>query len=99
MLWSMSLASAPERSMAAFDACTASSTGEKSLSFPPNVPNGVRTADRKTTPSPLLVRPLVFIACRRSGFLTAVDAELPEWIELGTAAGAVLGGEILAAVR
>src|SRR5687767_1505214 len=80
----MSADSIPPRSTAAFDACTARSTGEIPFSFPPNVPNGVRTAERKTM---------------SAGTLAAAHAELPRRIELGTAAGAVFCREVLSAVR
>src|SRR5436305_13962617 len=94
----MSPASRPARSIALFDATTARSTGEKSLSLPPKVPNGVRTAERNTTPSPLLPGPFRVITLEVC-FLAAVDAELPKRIELAAAAGAMLGGEILSAMR
>src|SRR5689334_11247404 len=94
----MSPTSTPARSIACFDATTARSTGEKSLSFPPKVPNGVRTADRNTTPSPLLpdgCRVIALEVC----FLAAIDAELPKRIQLGAAASAMLGGEVLPTMR
>src|SRR5436190_23902063 len=93
----MSSASTPARSIALFDATTARSIGEKSLSLPPKVPNGVRTAERNTTSSPLLPGPFRVIALEVC-FLAAVDAELPERIQLAPAAGAMLGGEILPAM-
>src|SRR5688572_7680715 len=96
MVWSTSVASIPARSTAAFDAWTARSTGENALSLPPNVPNGVRTADRNTIPSPFFI---VSPVPRSARALAAAHAEFPGRIELRPAAGAVLRREILAAVR
>src|SRR5689334_24600714 len=93
----MSPTSTPARSIACFDATTARSTGERSLSFPPKVPKGVRTAERKTTLSPLAIGAVVFTLEGR--LFSAVDAELPDRIELRPATGAVLGSEVLTTVR
>jgi hypothetical protein len=41
----------PARCTAAFDAWTARSTADIPFSFPPKVPNGVRTAERNTIPA------------------------------------------------
>src|SRR3989337_1645787 len=89
----------PARSTAAFDACTARSTGGIPFSFPPKVPNGVRTAERKTI-SPLEVCLVIAREVAPSGrALAAADAELPGSVELGSASGAVFGRQILPAVR
>src|SRR6202022_3577488 len=97
MVWEMSVAATPARSIAAFDAWTARSTGEKSFSLPPKVPNGVRTAERKTTLPDDSRADMVSLDGLR--FLPAIDAELPDRVELGPAPCAVLGREILTAVR
>src|SRR3954467_2446050 len=88
----MSVASTPARSIALFEATTARSMGERALSLPPKVPKGVRTAERKTIP----VESLVILV---SGLPSAIDAELPHRIQLRPAACAMLGREILPAVR
>src|ERR1700737_3638549 len=97
MVWEMSVAATPARSIAAFDAWTARLTGEKSFNLPPKVPNGVRTAERKTT----LPDDARAVIARLDGlrFLPAVDAELPHRVELGAAPSTVLSCEILTTVR
>src|ERR1700737_245403 len=95
MVWEMSVAATPARSIAALDAWTARSTGEKSFNLPPKVPNGVRTAERKTTlPDDSRA---VIVSLDGLRFLAAIDAEFPHWVELGAATLAVLGREILTA--
>src|SRR2546423_2255459 len=93
----MSVAVTRARSIAAFEACTARSIGEKSFSLPPKVPNGVRTAERETT-LPEVAR-AVITSLGGLRFLSAVDAELPDRVELRSASFAALNRQILTAVR
>src|SRR5437868_382021 len=92
----MSAAAIPARSIALLETWTARSTGEKDFSFPPKVPNGVRTAERKTTPEVSEERD---IALKDLRLLPAVDAELPDRIELSPASSAMFCREVLSAMR
>src|SRR5512132_1729007 len=66
--------------------------GENPFSFPPKVPKGVRTAERKTTPEEF------DLSCTLR-LLPAVNTKLPDRIELRPAPRAMLRCQILSAVR